>query len=345
MRRSCEMNSRRCRVSVMDKDQILLTSRIRLARNVRGYPYPDAMRLDQAKELREKITEVLHEHEDLWTLYELKEGSLRNLYDLEENRISMGLLKNRDRGAYFLGDEQRSIMLMEEDHLRIQAMSKGFQLDEEYEYVAGLARFFEERLPISYDGKLGYLTACPSNVGTGLRAGCMLHLPALDTLGMDKIERAIIRMGFVLRGMRGEGSKVVGHMYQLSNERTLGLKEEEFLKRAKSISQEVAALERIKRKEMYLDHIIELEDMARRSYGILRNARIITFEETMLHLSHMKLGIDLSVLKPMRDFDLYDAAIHMGKAHLQMERQSFLDDKSSNIYRANKVRQFIKEVF
>ena len=329
----------------MDKDQILLTSRIRLARNIQGYPYPGAMTQDQAKELREKITEALHEHEDVWTLYDLKDGSLKNLYDLEENLISAALLKNRDRGAYFLGKDRLSVMMMEEDHLRIQAMDKGFHLDEEYETVANLARYFEEKLPVSYDEELGYLTACPSNVGTGLRAGCMLHLPALDTLGMDKIERSVTRMGFVLRGMRGEGSKIVGHMYQLSNERTLGLSEEDFLKRAKSISQEVAALERIKRKEMYLDHLIELEDMARRSYGILRNARIITFEETMLHLSHMKLGIDLSVLKPMRDFDLYDAVIHMGKAHLQMERESFLDDRSSNIYRANKVRQFIKEVF
>ena len=329
----------------MDKDQILLTSRIRLARNIQGYPYPGAMTQDQAKELREKIIGALHEHDDVWTLYDLKDGSLKNLYDLEENLISASLLKNRDRGAYFLGKERLSVMMMEEDHLRIQAMDKGFHLDEEYETVANLARFFEEKLPVSYDEELGYLTACPSNVGTGLRAGCMLHLPALDTLGMDKIERSVTRMGFVLRGMRGEGSKIVGHMYQLSNERTLGLSEEDFLKRAKSISQEVAALERIKRKEMYLDHLIELEDMARRSYGILRNARIITFEETMLHLSHMKLGIDLSVLKPMRDFDLYDAVIHMGKAHLQMERESFLDDRSSNIYRANKVRQFIKEVF
>lgn len=329
----------------MDKDQILLTSRIRLARNIQRYPYPGAMTQDQAKELREKIIGALHEHDDVWTLYDLKDGSLKNLYDLEENLISASLLKNRDRGAYFLGKDRLSVMMMEEDHLRIQAMDKGFHLDEEYETVANLARFFEEKLPVSYDEELGYLTACPSNVGTGLRAGCMLHLPALDTLGMDKIERSVTRMGFVLRGMRGEGSKIVGHMYQLSNERTLGLREEDFLKRAKSISQEVAALERIKRKEMYLDHLIELEDMARRSYGILRNARIITFEETMLHLSHMKLGIDLSVLKPMRDFDLYDAVIHMGKAHLQMERESFLDDRSSNIYRANKVRQFIKEVF
>lgn len=329
----------------MDKDQILLTSRIRLARNIQGYPYPGTMTQDQAKELREKIIGALHEHDDLWTLYDLKDGSLKNLYDLEENLISASLLKNRDRGAYFLGKDRLSVMMMEEDHLRIQAMDKGFHLDEEYKTVANLARFFEEKLPVSYDEELGYLTACPSNMGTGLRAGCMLHLPALDTLGMDKIERSVTRMGFVLRGMRGEGSKIVGHMYQLSNERTLGLSEEDFLKRAKSISQEVAALERIKRKEMYLDHLIELEDMARRSYGILRNARIITFEETMLHLSHMKLGIDLSVLKPMRDFDLYDAVIHMGKAHLQMERESFLDDRSSNIYRANKVRQFIKEVF
>ena len=187
----------------MDKDQILLTSRIRLARNIKGYPYPGAMNPDQAKALREKITDALHEHEDLWTLYDLKDGSLKNLYDLEENLISAALLKNRDRGAYLLGKDHLSIMMMEEDHLRIQAMDKGFHLDEEYDTVANLARFLEEKLPVSFDEELGYLTACPSNVGTGLRAGCMLHLPALDTLGMDKIERSITRMGFVLRGMRG----------------------------------------------------------------------------------------------------------------------------------------------
>ena len=220
----------------MDKDQILLTSRIRLARNIQGYPYPGTMTQDQAKELREKIIGALHEHDDVWTLYDLKDGSLKNLYDLEENLISASLLKNRDRGAYFLGKDRLSVMMMEEDHLRIQAMDKGFHLDEEYKTVANLARFFEEKLPVSYDEELGYLTACPSNMGTGLRAGCMLHLPALDTLGMDKIERSVTRMGFVLRGMRGEGSKIVGHMYQLSNERTLGLSEEDFLKRAKSIS-------------------------------------------------------------------------------------------------------------
>lgn len=330
----------------MDKDQIILTSRIRLARNVQGYPYSGTIGDEDASRLRDQIVDVLDDHSGEWTFYDLKGGnSLKNLYDLEENLISMTLMQNKDHGAYFLGEGGVSIMVMEEDHLRMQDMEKGFHLDEEYENMRDLARFFEEHLPISFDGTLGYLTACPSNVGTGLRAGCMLHLPALDTLGMDKIERSVTRMGFVLRGMRGEGSKIVGHMYQLSNERTLGLAEEEFLRRAKSISQEVAALERVKRKEMYLDHLIELEDMARRSYGILRNARMISYEEAMLHLSHMKLGIDLSVLKPMQDFDLYDWAIRLGKAHLQMERESFLDEKSSNIYRANKVRRFIKEVF
>lgn len=330
----------------MTKDDILLTSRIRLARNIKGYPYPGHMRDEEARELTEKIIDVLHKRDDFWTFYPLAEVKpLRSLYDLEENRISMQLMKNKDQAGYFIGEGGESIMVMEEDHLRMQDMRKGFFLDEEYERMREIARAVEDELPVSFDNKLGYLTACPTNVGTGLRAGCMMHLPALDTLGMERLARSIARMGFVLRGMRGEGSKIVGHVYQISNERTLGLSEEEFLKRAKSITAEVAALERIKRKEMYLDHLVELEDMARRSYGILRNARIITFEETMLHLSHMKLGIDLSVLKPMRDFDLYDAVIHMGKAHLQMERESFLDDRSSNIYRANKVRRFIKEVF
>lgn len=330
----------------MTKDDILLTSRIRLARNIKGYPYPGHMRDEEARELTEKIIDVLHKRDDFWTFFPLAEVKpLRSLYDLEENRISMQLMKNKDQAGYFIGEGGESIMVMEEDHLRMQDMRKGFFLDEEYERMREIARAVEDELPVSFDNKLGYLTACPTNVGTGLRAGCMMHLPALDTLGMERLARSIARMGFVLRGMRGEGSKIVGHVYQISNERTLGLSEEEFLKRAKSITAEVAALERIKRKEMYLDHLIELEDMARRSYGVLRNARIMSYEEAMLHLSHMKLGIELSVLSPKKDFDLYDLMISLGKAHLQMERGSFLDERSSNIYRANKVRQLIKEVF
>ncbi|MDD7363791.1 MAG: hypothetical protein SPI65_03525 [Peptoniphilus sp.] len=327
-------------------DQILLTSRIRLARNIAGYPYPSAMSDEEAKELTEKIVDVLHKRDDVWTFHRLDaDRPLQNFYDLEENRISTQLMSNKEHGGYFIGENDETIMVMEEDHLRMQDMRKGFYLDEEYENMKNLAHYFEEHLPISYDKRLGYLTACPTNVGTGLRAGCMMHLPALDTLGIDQLARSITRMGFVLRGMRGEGSKIIGHVYQISNERTLGLSEEEFLERAKSIAEEVTALERVKRKEMYLDHLIELEDMARRSYGILRNARIITYEEAMLHLSHMKLGIELSVLAPKKDFDFYDVMIDLGRAHLQMERGSFLDEKSSNIYRANKVRKFIKEVF
>lgn len=329
----------------MKNDQILLTSRIRLARNIEGYPYPNAMNDGEAEELVQKIHDVLHARDDVWIYRPIdRDRPLQNLYDLEENSISLQLMNNR-RGGYFIGEDHETVMVMEEDHLRMQDMRKGFHLDEEYENMKRLAHDIEEELSVSYDKKLGYLTACPSNVGTGLRAGCMMHLPALDTLGIGQLERSITRMGFVLRGMRGEGSSIVGHVYQISNERTLGMSEEEFLKRAKSLTAEVAALERIKRKEMYLDHLIELEDMARRSYGILRNARIITYEEAMLHLSHMKLGIELSVLAPKRDFDFYDAMIRLGKAHLQMERGSFLDEKSSNIYRANKVRKFIKEVF
>ncbi|MDQ0508059.1 protein arginine kinase [Peptoniphilus ivorii] len=330
----------------MHNDQVLLTSRIRLARNIEGYPYPSTMDREAARALTEKIIDAFEKREDTWVYHKIQDmAPLQSLYALEENRISPELMKNKEIGSYLEGPDNEIVMLMEEDHLRIQDMRKGFFLDEEYENVASIAGDLEERLPVSYDPVLGYLAACPSNVGTGLRAGCMMHLPALDTLGMEQIQRSITRMGFVLRGIRGEGSKSIGHIYQISNERTLGLTEEEFLRRAKSIVAEVAALERIKRKEMYLDHLIELEDMARRSYGILRNARIIGFEEVMFHLSHMKLGIELSVLDPKRDFDLYDAMIRLGKAHLQMERGSFLDDRSSNIYRANTVRKFIKEVF
>lgn len=327
-------------------DQILLTSRVRLARNIEGFPFPNRIREEEAERLKEKIFQTLDEREDYWTFYELSRMSpLEIMYAIEENQISYQLLKNKGISSFFTGPEGIVIMLMEEDHLRVQDMRKGLHLKEEYNVLAKLNEELEEKLYFSFDDTMGYLTACPTNVGTGLRASCMLHLPALDHFGMENIHRSINRMGFVLRGMNGEGTKSTGHIYQISNERTLGLKEEDFIQKAQSLVLEIVALETMKRKELYLDHLIDLEDMARRSYGILRNARILPYEESLEHLSHVKLGIDLSVLKNAKDFDYYDECVSLGKAHLQIERGSYLDEKSGNIYRAKRARSLMKEVF
>lgn len=327
-------------------NQILLTSRIRLARNIEGYPFPNKISKEEAQDLKEKIIETLDGREDVWVHYDLTHMSpLEAMYSIEENRISYQLLNNKSMSSFFVGEGKEVLMFLEEDHLRMQDMRKGFFLKEEYENLAKLSAELEEEMNFSFDEKLGYLTACPTNIGTGIRASCMLHLPGLDHFGMDNINRSINRMGFVLRGMNGEGTKSVGNIYQISNERTLGLSEEEFVKRAQSLTMEIMGLEKIKRKELYLDHLIDLEDMARRSYGILRNARILGYEESLKHLSRIKLGIELSVLKPNKEFDFYDEVVSLGKAHLQIEKGSYLDTKSGDIYRANRARELMREVF
>lgn len=328
------------------KDQILLTSRIRLARNIDGYPFPSRISQEEARDLKQMVIDVLHRREDVWVHYDLQKMSpLEAMYSIEENKISYQLVNNKRMSSFFVGQGKEVLMFLEEDHLRMQDMRKGLKLKEEYQNLAKLNGELEEGLKFAYDKDLGYLTACPTNIGTGIRASCMLHLPALDHFGMESINNSINKLGFVLRGMNGEGTKSVGHLYQISNERTLGLTEEDFVDRAQSLSMEIVALEEAKRRELYLDHLIDLEDMSRRAYGILRNARILSYEESLEHLSHIKLGIELSVFKPKLDFDFYDEVVAFGKAHLQIERGSYLDEKSSNIYRANRARKLMKEVF
>lgn len=328
-------------------EEILLTSRIRLARNIEGYCFPNKISQEDAKKLQDKIVDIFHRREDTWRLYELNNLSpLEVQYNVEAYQISPRLVEQKNIGSFLTQEEGPiTVMLFEEDHLRMQSIRKGMHLQEMYGELAKLNMDLSEELDFSYSDKLGYITACPTNLGTGLRASCMLHLPGLGHFGLEEIAKSLQRLGFVLRGMKGEGTKGLGHVYQISNERTLGLSEEEFIRRAESIVNEIITLEENKRKEFYLDYLIDLEDLAKRSYGILKNARILSYEEAIEHLSHVKLGIDLSVLKAKESFNFYEILISFQKAHLQMERGSYLDKKSENIYRANRARKLMKEVF
>lgn len=330
----------------MAKGQVLLTSRVRLARNLEGYPFPSKISPDQAQALTQEVIDAFDKREDHWRLYRLADLSpIDAFYQAEANHISPDLVK-RGEGASFLRKEDgdTTVMILEEDHLRIQALRKGMALKDLYQDLRDLTLDLEESLTFSFDHKLGYLTACPTNLGTGIRASCMLHLPALDHFGLEGVNRSINQMGFVLRGMHGEGSQGLGNIYQLSNERTLGLNEEDFIRRAMSITQEIIELEENKREDFYLDQMIDLEDLARRSYGILSQARVMDYEEAMTHLSRVQLGIDLGVLRSKGDLSLYDLMVNLGQAHLQLDRGSYLDDKSCQIFRANKTRKLMKEV-
>ncbi|MDO5301796.1 MAG: hypothetical protein Q4E76_04810 [Tissierellia bacterium] len=326
-------------------NQILLTTRIRLARNFKGFPFVPTIGREEVEEAKSLLYHSLDGDQRPWYYHELKYLSKQEiLYAMEENLISPQLMKNREISSYYTSQEGEVIQFMEEDHLRASCLRKGSHLKEEYRHLKGILSLIEEAIPFSFHKKMGYLTTSPTNVGTGLRASSMLHLPALARSGMGPIHKSATRMGFVLRGMKGEGSEAMGHLYQISNERTLGLTEEEFIQRADSLSQELMELELRKRKELYLDHLIELEDMVHRSYGILRNARMLDYREALDHLSYVLLGVELSLLKPKKSFDFYDTVLALAKAHLQQEWGSILDEKSTMIYRANKARALMKEV-
>ncbi|MDO5037248.1 MAG: ATP--guanido phosphotransferase [Tissierellia bacterium] len=331
----------------MEKETILLTSRVRLARNIAGYPFPRKISQAQAQDLTQEVMGVLDAWEEDWLFYRLGDMSpAQGAYYLEANQISSQLLENKEMASFLRQEEiETSLMILEEDHLRIQSSREGLHLEEEYQAVARVCRDLEEKIPLAFDQRWGYLTACPTNVGTGLRASSMVHIPGLDQGGLEEVKKAISRKGFVLRGVQGEGSRSLGHIYQVSNEKTLGLGEEDFIQEAQAITQEIIQMERAQRQALYRDHFLDLEDQVKRAYGLLSQARLISYEEALAHLSQIQLGIDLGLLEAKAPFSLYDCLVDLGQGHLQLDLKKELDPKEIRQVRADKIRKQMKEVF
>ena len=286
------------------ESDIVLSCRIRLARNLKDFPFSVKLQHEDAN----KIIKLLEEAHSLCSTesnFELLR--MENMQPLEkrvlvEKHLVSPLLANQSSfGATFLSqDEKISIMINEEDHIRIQCILSGLQLKKALEEANKMDDCIEGTVDYAFDEQRGYLTSCPTNVGTGLRASVMVHLPGLVlTQRMNRIIPAINQLGLVVRGIYGEGSEVLGNIFQISNQITLGKTEEEIVADLTSVVKQIITQERLAREALVKTSNIQLEDRVYRSLGVLSNARIIDSKEAATCLSDIRLGIDLGYIKEL----------------------------------------------
>ena len=327
-------------------ESVAVSTRIRLARNFKDYPFPGRLLRDkhaeeQAHEIVRLIAAELAEIED-FSLYEMRSISdERAAFLMERYLISRDLVRNRAISAALVSrDESISVMLNEEDHVREQYFSKGFELKKAYERIAGIDDVISESIPFAFDDTFGYLTACPTNLGTGLRASVMLFLPAISRRGlMRTVMPQLTRLGLTVHGAFGEGSGSEGDLFQVSNEVTLGVSEEDILYVVESSVGYVVELELLERARMKAEEGIALKDRVRRAYGALTNCCILEEREFMRRVADLKLGIALGYFSAggegeerMRELD--DLAMSMRPANINRLNGAPLDARAQDIYRA-----------
>ena len=294
-----------------NEGDVVLSSRVRLARNIKGLPFPLAASGKQQAEVIDRCTDALTNIEgDTERRQSIKEMNLKyidlsNMKDYEKQAISECHLispqmidDSKKRGLILSGDSRVSIMINEEDHLRIQCMEAGLDIDKCFENANLLDDVIEEKLDYAFDEDFGYLTCCPTNAGTGLRVSVMVHLPGYVLTGkFNELAGSLSQLGLTVRGIYGEGSKGLGNIFQISNQLTLGMTEQEIAERLKQLVSEVITNERELRKLLYKNDKYRVEDRIMRSCGILKNAVIVTTHEAMKRLSDVRLGVALGIIK------------------------------------------------
>lgn len=275
---------------------IILSSRVRLARNIKKIPFGSKMTGEAEdkviKECRKALPDLKYIDFSVMTPVEKQALSESHLVSPEmvQNPHKCGLLTNDDCTL--------CILINEEDHIRIQAMKPGFDLPACLDAANAADDRLEESLDIAFDQKLGYLTCCPTNVGTGLRASVMVHLPALTESGnMDRIIRSLSKLGLTVRGIYGEGSQALGNVYQISNQVTLGVTEAETIEKLNQIITDLIEKERGLSRDIYKQNTFHLEDRVMRAYGVLTNAKLLTSDETMNLVSDVRWGVNLGIIK------------------------------------------------
>ena len=284
-------------------DGIIISTRVRLARNLDKTPFPAVLDTEAKKKVSQQLkASVFESNSTLSNDFELFEldniGTSRKISMLEEHLISPQMIKNGGCSCLVNKDKTMSIMLMEEDHIRLQIIMSGYCLDEAYDLADKVDNVLEETLTYAFDEEFGYLTACPTNAGTGLRASVMMHLPGLCYSGnASRVLQSFSGMGIAVRGLYGEGTNSEGCMYQISNQITTGLSEKEIINKLKSVVNKTSDLENHSRNILKEKNMQQLEDKLYRSYGILKYARSITGAEAKTMLSDVMLGQNMGIIE------------------------------------------------
>ena len=328
-----------------DVKDIVLSSRVRLARNLAGLYFPQNLTSAQIQELVERVNGAINGKHDflLMRMPELPVRERRLL--VERHLISPDLAQSAQGAALISKDETVSILVGEEDHLRIQAMLPGMQLEEADTLSMSIDGMLSEKLPYAFDEELGYLTACPTNVGSGMRASVMLHLPALSLTGQtDALLANISKLGYAVRGIYGEGSSTPGHIYQISNQMTLGILEEDIVSNLIATIARVIDHERTVREALYRNSRLEVEDIVYRSCGMLRYARKLSTKEAMENISNLKLGCGIGILPEEAQATLNKLLTDVQSACLEQRTGSEMTEQQRDEARASVVREAIKPI-
>ena len=328
------------------ESDIVISSRIRFARNIKDIPFKAKMKKEHEAKLLEKVKYIVPS-----LGYNLKFLKLSDMDDItklslvEKNIISpeMVLDNNEQRAILINEDENICIMINEEDHIRMQVFCSGLDLKNTLSLAIEIDQKLDEQLGFSCTKKYGYLTSCPTNVGTGLRASVMIHLPALKQTGnISKILKAVNSFGMTIRGIYGEDSQSKGDVYQISNNQTLGITENEIIENLENITKKVIEQERLARKHLCKNNI-ELQDKVYRSYGILTNAVKISSQEAIKLLSDVKLGVDLGIIDKIDDLKVKKLMLYTKPASMQKYVGSILNAYERDIKRAEIIKQIINE--
>lgn len=323
---------------------VVISSRVRLARNLEEYPFPSKFSKQQASEILEKIKEITPS-----IGYGLKFVSLSDLDDItkvslvEKHIISPEFVASKN-GAILINEEENiCMMLNEEDHIRIQVFASGLDLENLKNLIIEIDEKLDGMLHYAVHEKYGYLTSCPTNVGTGMRASVMVHLPALTMTGnINKILNIVNSFGMNIRGIYGEGTQSQGDIYQISNNQTLGLTENDIIRNLKTITEKVIQQERMARKYL-AKNSIDLEDRVYRAYGTLSYATKLSSDECKKLLSYVKLGTDLGIIKELTDTKVSKMYLYNQPANLQKYVGKVLDGYERDIKRPEVIKQIIKE--
>lgn len=329
---------------------VIISSRIRLARNLNQYPFPNNIEDSDATALVGDVRSAMFSANDYAVniFEEIKMENVRQVDKIammERHVISPAFIGVKKPNTLILSkDESVSIMVNEEDHIRIQSMQVGMNLTEALDNANKVDDLLEEKLNYAFDNKFGYLTSCPTNLGTGLRASYMVHLPALETTGQLKfLLDAINKFGLTVRGIYGEGSEAQGSIYQISNQLTLGVNEQEIIDNLTTVTKQIVEQELIVRNKFMNERRLEFEDAIYRSFGILSNARVLTSKEAMTLLSDIKLGVELGILKSYesKPINIFDLMTCIQPANLQKIEMKHLSLKERDVARATYVRENI----
>ncbi len=328
---------------------IIISSRVRLARNIAEFPFPGRMKAYQVDELFDKIKLAQQKSSFLRGFEFIKAGELSNLdreFLLERHLISQEYMNFSEGRALLLRrDEVCSIMINEEDHLRIQVIKSGFDLQDTWEIANRVEEEFSKSLDFAFSPTLGYLTACPTNVGTGMRASCMLHLPGLImTKRINRVLELISKLSFTTRGFFGEGTQAIGNFFQVSNQLTLGLSEVEILSNLSGIIKQLKTQELQARDYMLSKYKLSLEDKVCRALGVLKSCRLISSSETLSHLSLLRLGMDLGIIKNLDKELLNQLFIMIQPAHLQKIYKKRLSHEERDFIRAELLREKLERI-